>query len=220
MDNPIRIFLLEDDEDDYILFQESVLGITQFATKITWQTELTTAETFLPQNDHDIYFVDYNLGAKRGVDFIRQARSIGIEAPIVMLTGQNDLQTDREALAAGASDYLIKSELSSTLLERVIRYNIERVRNEQERRSLLLEQERLKETERATELIRQSEEHYRTIVENVRDYAIFTLKRMALLLLGIQEQSACLVTWNLRLSVSPLLGFLLLKILPQGYLQQ
>ena len=46
--------------------------------------------------------------------------------PVIMLTGLDNHNVDLAAQAAGASDYLIKSELTAPLLERTIRYSIER----------------------------------------------------------------------------------------------
>jgi light-regulated signal transduction histidine kinase (bacteriophytochrome) len=47
-----------------------------------------------------------------------------------MLTGHGDREVDMEAMEAGASDYLAKGKIDSLLLERAIRYAIDRKRNE------------------------------------------------------------------------------------------
>ncbi len=44
--------------------------------------------------------------------------------PVIVLTGQGDHDVDVEATQAGAADYLVKGEISPTLLERTIRYAI------------------------------------------------------------------------------------------------
>jgi len=54
----------------------------------------------------------------------------GVSAPVVFLTGQRDHEIDLESMHAGAADYLVKGEISASLLERVIRYAIERKRAE------------------------------------------------------------------------------------------
>ena len=43
-----------------------------------------------------------------------------------MLTGQGDHEVDLEAMRAGALDYLVKGHIDSALLERSIRYAVER----------------------------------------------------------------------------------------------
>ncbi len=50
---------------------------------------------------------------------------------MIMLTGAGDRRVDIAALAAGAADYLIKDHLSPDLVERSIRYAIQRKRIEQ-----------------------------------------------------------------------------------------
>jgi len=49
---------------------------------------------------------------------------------MILLTGQGDHELDIKAIKTGASDYLIKSEINADLLERSIRYSIERKRTE------------------------------------------------------------------------------------------
>src|SRR5437016_13426824 len=59
----------------------------------------------------------------------------GAGAPIILLTGQGNRQVDLQAMEAGAAEYLIKGELTPPLLERTVRYAIERKRAEETLRS-------------------------------------------------------------------------------------
>lgn len=72
--------------------------------------------------------VDYRLGAHDGLSLLRTIRSEGLTLPVILLTGQGDLQVDLEAMAAGAWDYLIKGQIDAQQLERSIRYAVERHR--------------------------------------------------------------------------------------------
>jgi len=47
-------------------------------------------------------------------------------APVIVLTGYSNLEFSIESLSAGVSDYLLKDELTSTLLYKSIVYSIER----------------------------------------------------------------------------------------------
>jgi PAS domain S-box-containing protein len=80
----------------------------------------------LKKRSHDLYFVDYRLGAKTGLDFLKEAVQLGCEEPIVLLTGKGNKEVDIEAMQMGATDYLIKTELNTDKLERCIRYSLER----------------------------------------------------------------------------------------------
>jgi FixJ family two-component response regulator len=73
-----------------------------------------------------MYFVDYRLGAKTGLDFLRAAIERGVEEPIVLLTGKGNKEVDIEAMQMGATDYLVKTDLTVDKLERCIRYALER----------------------------------------------------------------------------------------------
>lgn len=77
-------------------------------------------------DSYDIAFVDYRLGAKSGVDFLKEVRDSKLDTPIVLLTGQGNYQVDLEAMQLGAVDYLIKAELTAEKTERCLRYSIDR----------------------------------------------------------------------------------------------
>ena len=61
---------------------------------------------------------------------MREAVGLGSAAPFIVLTGQGSREIDLEAMRAGAADYLLKAEMTAPLLERAIRYAIERHRAE------------------------------------------------------------------------------------------
>ena len=79
---------------------------------------------------HDVYLVDYRLGERNGLELVREAIDLGSAAPFIVLTGQGNREIDLEAMRAGASDYLAKGEMTAPLLDRAIRYAIERHRAE------------------------------------------------------------------------------------------
>jgi signal transduction histidine kinase len=53
---------------------------------------------------------------------------MGCKAPLILLTGHDDWQTDMQAMEAGAADYLVKGHLDARLIERSIRYAVDRRR--------------------------------------------------------------------------------------------
>jgi signal transduction histidine kinase len=139
--NIIRVLLVEDDEDDYVLTESLLSEINLGKYTLDWVTTYDTALEKIAENQHDVCLLDYHLGAHTGLELLREAKSKNYDIPIILLTGQGDQQTDVEAMRAGASDYLIKGELNISLLERSIRYSLEQKRNEQERLQLILAQE-------------------------------------------------------------------------------
>lgn len=122
----IKVLIIDDDEDDFFITSDYMKGIEEYNLKIDWSYKFSEAVHLLQNKSYDIYFVDYRLGAKTGLDFLREAVRIGAEEPIVLLTGKGNKTVDVEAMQMGATDYLIKTELTTEKLERCIRYSLER----------------------------------------------------------------------------------------------
>lgn len=121
-----RILIIDDDEDDFFITSEYIRQIEDYELVIDWCYKFSEAIQHLKNHAYDIYFVDYRLGAKTGLDFLREAVRLGVEEPIVLLTGKGNKEVDIEAMQMGATDYLIKTELTVDKLERCIRYSLER----------------------------------------------------------------------------------------------
>lgn len=123
--NEIKVLLVEDDEDDYIIFKDILKDIRLNSYSLTWVSSYEKAREQVLKNEHDIYFFDYLLGAKTGLDLLQECVDAGVDSPVIILTGLGNQQTDLMAMQLGAVDYLIKDDLSVEKLERSIRYCIE-----------------------------------------------------------------------------------------------
>jgi PAS domain S-box-containing protein len=121
-----RILIIDDDEDDFFITSEYIRQIEEYDLVIDWCYKFNEAVQHLKNHAYDIYFVDYRLGAKTGLDFLREAVNSKVEEPIVLLTGKGNKEVDIEAMQMGATDYLIKTDLTVDKLERCIRYSLER----------------------------------------------------------------------------------------------
>lgn len=124
-----KLLLIDDDEDEYILTRDLVNDM-QGHHKLDWVDQYETGIKWVLQGAHDVYFVDYFLGDKTGVDLLKAVRERGSRAPVIILTGLDDNGIDLEALEAGATDYLQKSAINATLLERAIRYAVRQQYNQ------------------------------------------------------------------------------------------
>ena len=132
MDNaPVKVLLVDDDEDDYILTRDWLSEIQGARVSLEWVASYDAAMDAIAHNQHDVYLLDYRLGERNGLELLREAVASGCSSPIILLTGQGDHEIDVEAMKAGAADYLEKSQLGAPMLERSIRYAIERKRAEQ-----------------------------------------------------------------------------------------
>ncbi len=122
----IKILIVDDDQDDFIITSEYIRHIPNTAFQIDWCPKYDLALGFMNACSYHLYFVDYRLGAKSGVDLLKEALSLGCEDPIILLTGKGNYAVDIEAMQLGALDYLVKTELTVEKMERSIRYALER----------------------------------------------------------------------------------------------
>jgi diguanylate cyclase (GGDEF)-like protein/PAS domain S-box-containing protein len=124
----IRVLLVEDDEDDYVLTRGLLADSRRTRFALDWVTSYEEARAAIAAGQHDLYLVDYRLGEHDGLEILREARAAGCQRPIILLTGQGDGEVDIAAMQAGAADYLVKGQIDSQILERSIRYSLEQNR--------------------------------------------------------------------------------------------
>jgi diguanylate cyclase (GGDEF)-like protein len=125
----IKLLLVDDDEDDYILTRDLLLQVEDARYDIEWIASYREALDAVG-NGYDVCLFDYYLGENTGLDLLKEALSSGCTTPVILLTGQGDNGIDVEAIQAGATDYLSKSEITSELLHRSVRYALERKRTD------------------------------------------------------------------------------------------
>jgi PAS domain S-box-containing protein len=119
---PLRVLLVDDDEDDYILCRDMLAEIGNAQFELEWVGTDAAAREAMEGKQHDIYLLDYRFGEHTGLDLLREAKQRGCRAPMILLTGQGDHAVDVEAMQAGAADYLVKGQIDASLLERSLRY--------------------------------------------------------------------------------------------------
>jgi diguanylate cyclase (GGDEF)-like protein/PAS domain S-box-containing protein len=129
-ENSLKVLLVEDDEDDYLLTRDLFDDIKGGDYILKWISKCEAALELLKDEHFDIILVDFRLGGRDGLDFIRTLRTMECCTPAILLTGQGDQEIDIEAMKAGAADYLVKGELDASTLERSVRYAVERSRAE------------------------------------------------------------------------------------------
>jgi PAS domain S-box-containing protein len=123
---PTRILIIEDDQDDFLIIEACIKDIPDKAFRIDWCYDYDEALNRISQAGYDIYFVDYLLGERTGLELLQAAKALGCEDPLVLLTGIGNREVDVQAMTIGAVDYLVKSEINTEKLERCIRYALER----------------------------------------------------------------------------------------------
>lgn len=142
MDTIIKILLVDDDEDDFVLTRDTLSEIPDKKYKLEWEPDYEKARERIRQRRHDVYLIDFQIGAFSGLDLISEAHQHNVAAPLILLTGKSDPEIDERAMQAGAADYLVKGTFGLFDLERSIRYSLQHAQNLTEIRKLNLSLEK------------------------------------------------------------------------------
>src|SRR3954451_4827750 len=137
----VRVLLIEDDEDDYVFTRDLLAEIGDDRFELEWAPTYERGLLRVLEDRFDVCLLDFRLGARTGLELLREARMGNSGAPIILMTGQGDQEIDLEAMRSGAADYLVKGEIDAAGLERSIRYAVLHRRMEEERVRLVREQE-------------------------------------------------------------------------------
>lgn len=119
-ESPIKLLLVEDDEDDYIIVLEHLCRIRDRKFELTWVCTYPEAVVEIGKKCHDVFVFDYRLGLDNGIDLIHDARARGSTTPIIMLTRYCDRFLEKKAREAGAADFLLKANTNAETLEKSI----------------------------------------------------------------------------------------------------
>ncbi len=151
---PVKVLIIDDDEEDFFLTSQYIKKIRGKEFIIDWCYRYKDALEAIVEAKYDIYFIDYYLGAKTGLELMKEALAQNTEQPLILLTGMGNQKIDLEAMQAGAYDYLVKLELNTEKLERCIRYSLER--------------------SGALKILRANERKFRSIFERSKDAVFLT----------------------------------------------
>src|SRR5882762_7337899 len=92
--DPLRVLLIEDDEDDYIITREMLSAQDRTRFAVEWCSEYQTALTTIREQRHDVYLIDYHLGSRTGLELVREGFAPRPSAPVIMLTAETDYEID------------------------------------------------------------------------------------------------------------------------------
>ena len=133
----VQVLLVEDDDGDALLVGE-LLREVGAAVVVRRARSLAQAKSLV--SGVACVLLDLGLPDSQGLNGLRQLLQLEPEAAIVMLTGQTSEHLGEQAVRAGAQDYLVKGEVAGHMLNRVIRYAVERRRAEEAQRALQMAQ--------------------------------------------------------------------------------
>jgi two-component system OmpR family response regulator len=120
----MRVLLVE---DDYVLGEAVREHVASLGHGVDWMKRLDDAREALATVAYELVLLDLNLPDGRGLDLLREVRRQGADAPVIILTAQDQIAARIEGLNSGADDYLVKpfdlSELSARIAAVARRYS-------------------------------------------------------------------------------------------------
>src|SRR5208337_4963242 len=84
MTDYVRVLLIDDDEDDFLIIADMFAENARF--RLDWVQSYEAGLEAISRQEHDVYLLDYLMGAHSGLDLLKDAVARGCKAPIIFLT--------------------------------------------------------------------------------------------------------------------------------------
>ena len=156
---PIRLLHLEDSEPDHVL----ALAYLERDGQVVHSRRVETRAEFAAAlvEPWDAVLSDYNLPGFTGLEALQMLRESGLPLPFILVSGLIGEDTAVEAMRNGASDYLLKDNLSrlAPALENAIAAGEGRRARQQADRDLALSRQRLSELAQHLQTSVEAERH-------------------------------------------------------------
>jgi DNA-binding NtrC family response regulator len=157
MPEPLRLLVVDDAPEHARMVEEFIRSTEAWAdANVRIAISYDEALEAFKEQEFDVAFFDYLLGARDGLSLLREIRHKGIDTPVIVLTSRGAEDVAVEAMKTGAADYLSKANLTVEALDRTIRH------------ALALHAEEVQRWH-AEAALRASEERFRALVENSSD---------------------------------------------------
>jgi diguanylate cyclase (GGDEF)-like protein len=126
-----QILLVEDNRSQAMMMERMLQeGGTEF--ELVHVGTLRAAKEHLETSRVACILLDLTLPDADRLDGLAEIKNVAPEAPVVVVTADNDAGRGIKAVQSGAQDYLMKGQMDSAQLCRSVRFAIERGRSEQQ----------------------------------------------------------------------------------------
>lgn len=141
------LLLVEDDGVDAERLRRALGGRSMQRFRVHEETSLEDARRWLAEHEVDLVVLDLSLPDSDGLETYTAMREAAPTLPIVVVTGDDDVELARRLIHEGAQDYLVKGEIGEHHIARCFEYAFERMearRELEEARSNALQASRAK----------------------------------------------------------------------------
>ena len=147
LDSVLSVLLVEDNPAEVRRLSGLLALAPRCRMRVTSAGSIGAAKRALAKAPADVILLDWFLPDRYGIDGLHDLQAVAPSTPVLMLVGWDDDEAAVNSLRAGAQDVLIKERMTTSILERTIRFAVERKYTES--------------------VYRQTEEMYRSLIESL-----------------------------------------------------
>lgn len=129
--NAIKVVIIDDDQDDFLLLKNLFAEIQGTEYQLSWISRSAEATEAIKLQSADVYLIDYRLDNRTGLDILDELQDADINKALILMTGFADRSVDLAAMERGAAHFLPKDSLTADHLERAIRYSMKRMQEQE-----------------------------------------------------------------------------------------
>ncbi|HEY4707039.1 MAG: DNA-binding response regulator [Deltaproteobacteria bacterium GWA2_55_10] len=112
----MRILVVEDEKKVAAFIKR---GLEQESYAVDVVEDGVEGQSFAEMNDYDAIILDIMLPKKNGLEVLKDLKSAGVRAPVLLLTARDSVEDRVKGLNVGADDYLTKPFAFEELLARL-----------------------------------------------------------------------------------------------------
>ncbi len=122
----LKILIVEDNPGDVRIIQEIFKEIISMKAELIQVSTLADAQEKISKSNFDLVLLDLSLPDGYKLEGVKRICTMYPNIPVIVLTGLQDDQIAIDAIKIGAQDYMVKDQIDHCLLDKAIRYAIER----------------------------------------------------------------------------------------------
>ena len=115
------VLLIEDNEEAMWLVRYALQEYGNGKYRLEWANSLSEGLDQLSKGGVDIVLLDLGLPDSSGPESYAWVREVSPKVPVVVLTGNTSVETEFAVTASGVEGYLVKDQVSGSLLLQAIR---------------------------------------------------------------------------------------------------